>query len=142
MCPLRSSWKFGPLLLEVRGLSYRRREKRLGLLRFAPTERTVFPINSGDVTLNFSCVIVRSCSICSGGRAGDGWRWGGGCSWAFLCADGGVLAWEQGMVSAERTGAAVGADQACVRFEHPAMFQELSAMEPQEGEVTGSLSHA
>lgn len=55
-------------------------------------------------------------------------------SWAFLCTNEGVLAWEQGMVGAERTGAAVGAGQACVRFEHPAMVQELANMEPVGGE--------
>ncbi|CAM9713570.1 unnamed protein product, partial [Laminaria digitata] len=50
--------------------------------------------------------------------------------WAFLCADGGVLAWEQGTVSAERAGAAASADQSCLRFEHPTMAPELAAMEP------------
>lgn len=41
------------------------------------------------------------------------------------------------MVSAERTGAAVGADQACVRFEHPTMMQELANVEPLGGEREG-----
>lgn len=53
--------------------------------------------------------------------------------WAFLCADGGVLAWEQGMLSAERPAVAASADQACLRFDHPAMVEELAAMEPLEG---------
>lgn len=38
------------------------------------------------------------------------------------------------MVSAERTGAAVGADQACVRLDHPTMLQELANMEAVGGE--------
>ncbi|CAN0466521.1 unnamed protein product, partial [Ectocarpus sp. 12 AP-2014] len=50
--------------------------------------------------------------------------------WAFICTDTGVLAWEQGMVAAERPGAAVRADQACLRFEHPAMMHELALMAP------------
>ena len=53
--------------------------------------------------------------------------------WAFLCADGGVLAWEQGMVRAERAGAAVSADQSCLRFDHPTMARELAAMKPLQG---------
>eukprot|EP00752_Nemacystus_decipiens_P010372 g9242.t1 len=50
--------------------------------------------------------------------------------WAFLCTNEGILAWEQGMVNAERTGAAVGADQTYVRLDHPTMVQELANMEP------------
>lgn len=47
-----------------------------------------------------------------------------------------MLAWEQGMVSAERPAVAASADQACLRFDHPAMVDELAAMEPLEGERT------
>ncbi|CAM9379052.1 unnamed protein product [Scytosiphon promiscuus] len=35
------------------------------------------------------------------------------------------------MVAAERTGAAISADQACLRFEHPCMVRELAEMEQQ-----------
>lgn len=38
------------------------------------------------------------------------------------------------MVSAERPAVAASADQACLRFDHPAMVDELAAMEPLEGE--------
>lgn len=55
--------------------------------------------------------------------------------WAFLCVDGGILAWEQGMLSAERTGGAVSADQSCLRFDHPSMAAELATMEALEGET-------
>ncbi|CAB1098719.1 unnamed protein product [Ectocarpus sp. CCAP 1310/34] len=55
--------------------------------------------------------------------------------WAFMCTDTGVLAWEQGMVAAERPGAAVRADQVCLRFEHPAMMHELALMAPLGGKI-------
>lgn len=53
--------------------------------------------------------------------------------WAFLSGDKGVLAWEQGMVNAERPGAAASADQACSQFDHRPMIDELATMEPLEG---------
>lgn len=52
-----------------------------------------------------------------------------------MCTDKAVLAWEQGMVTAERPGAAVRADQACLRFEHPAMMHELASMAPLGGKI-------
>ncbi|CAM9684483.1 unnamed protein product [Ectocarpus sp. 6 AP-2014] len=55
--------------------------------------------------------------------------------WAFMCTDTGVLAWEQGMVAAERPGAAVRADEACLQFEHPAMMHELAMMAPLGGKI-------
>lgn len=55
------------------------------------------------------------------------------CRWAFLVADGSVFAWEQGMVVAERAGAATGADQSVLRFDHPTMADELAQMEALEG---------
>lgn len=38
------------------------------------------------------------------------------------------------MVTAERAGAATGADQSFLRFDHPTMVNELMAMEAPEGE--------
>lgn len=52
-----------------------------------------------------------------------------------MCTDTGVLAWEQGMVVAERPGAAIRADQAYLRFEHPAMMHELALMAPLGGKI-------
>ncbi|CAM9382742.1 unnamed protein product [Sphacelaria rigidula] len=45
-----------------------------------------------------------------------------------------VLAWEQGMVTAERAAAYVGADHNFLRFDHPTMANELAEMEALEGE--------
>lgn len=55
------------------------------------------------------------------------------CRWAFLFADGAVLAWEQGMVGAERAGPATSAAQSCLRFEHPTMMDELAVVANVEG---------
>lgn len=53
--------------------------------------------------------------------------------WAFICADGSLFAWEQGMVAAERAATAAGADQNYLRFDHPTMEDELESMGPSEG---------
>ena len=103
----------------VVGTDTHRVEERLGgVVRFTPR------------TSHFRCLRDVTCSHAF-------FSWTGGDRWAFLCTNEGILAWEQGMVSAERTGAAVGADQACVRLDHPTMMEELANMEPAGGEREG-----
>ncbi|CAM9947622.1 unnamed protein product, partial [Discosporangium mesarthrocarpum] len=51
--------------------------------------------------------------------------------WAYLCADGTIFAWEQGMVASGGTGM----ESPGIRFEHPTMSAELAAVRALEAPV-------
>ncbi|CAM9225572.1 unnamed protein product, partial [Choristocarpus tenellus] len=51
--------------------------------------------------------------------------------WAYLCADGAVFAWEQGMVASGGSGTG----PSCLCFDHPSMAGELAAVRALEAPV-------